>query len=38
MREARTWMDTYYPKSFEDILLNLANTETSAKLQMVLNY
>jgi len=38
MREARSWWETFFPESPEDILQTLANPETSAKLRMVISY
>ncbi len=38
MREARSWMDSYFPENLEDILQTLSNPETSAKLRMVISY
>jgi Domain of unknown function (DUF4760) len=38
MREARSWWETFFPETLEDILLALDNTEAGAKLRMVISY
>jgi len=38
MREARTWWETYFPETLDDILQTLLNPESGAKLRMVVSY
>ena len=38
MREARTWMISFFPESTADILQAMSNPETSDYLRMVLSY
>jgi len=38
MREARTWMITFFPESTQDIMQAMINPETSAYYRMVVTY
>jgi hypothetical protein len=38
MREARTWVISFFPESFEDVMRTVVDEKTSAKFRMITTY